>query len=148
LEGKALQQVVFGDETIAPQPYVLANPSGPNQIELQGGRLHGFTAGSVFDIYGPEAHAFQPPEQPLTRVKLVQVEALKAGGQFPQGKEVPLSAKAVEREHNFEAQKTRVYYKNLAASPALQKIKAILDAHPNLPVQTVTEERGFQLQLQ
>lgn len=148
LEGKGVNRVVFGDETIQSMPYVIANPASGSKVEIEGGLLHGFTVGSVFDIYRPEAHSFQPPEAPVASVKLSEVGPLKSVGQLDGARQISSSSKAVERQHNFEAQKTRIYYENLASSPALRQIKAALDAHPSRPVQAFSEPRGFQIRLE
>lgn len=148
LEGKNQDQVVFGNATLATGNYIATNPLGGNNVELQGGRILGFTKGSVFDVYDPSAHAFSPPEKPLLSVKLTEIEEFKSIATIlGPAKQIPPSSKAVEREHNFEGQKTRVLIERLPESPTLQAIKVRLEQHPRHPFEMVDEGKPFQIRI-
>lgn len=148
LEGKNANRVVFGDETIRTENYIVANPTPANQVELRGGLLHGFTEQSEFDIYGADAHAFAPPEKPIARVLLTEVKALTSTGRIISGRQVPAGSKAIERLHRFEARKTRVLYENLTGSAVLQRIKAALDQHSTRAFEPVMDGQPFHIRLE
>jgi hypothetical protein len=148
LEGKNQDQVVFGTATLATGNYIVANPLGGDKVELQGGRILGFTKGSVFDVYDETAHVFSAPEKPLVSVKLTDIQEFKSIGTIlGSTKSIPSSSKAIEREHNFEGQKTRVLIENLANSPTLQTIKVRLEQHPRHPFELVDEGKPFQIRI-
>jgi hypothetical protein len=148
LEGKNQDQVVFGNATLATGNYIVTNPLSGSNVELQGGRILGFTKDSVFDVYDPSAHTFSPPEKPLASVRLTDVQEFKSIGTIVgPAKQVPSSSKAIEREHNFAGQKTRVLIENLPNSPKLQAIKTRLEQHPRHPFELVDEGKPFQIRI-
>ncbi len=148
LEGKNQDQVVFGNATLATGNYIVTNSLGGINVELLGGRILGFTKDSIFDVYDPSAHAFSPPEKPLVSVKLTDVQEFKSIGTIVgPAKKVPPSSKAVEHEHNFEGQKTRVLIENLPNSTTLQAIKVRLEQHPRHPFVLVDEGKSFQIRI-
>jgi hypothetical protein len=148
LEGHNVDQVVLGSETIATGSYipVQASSSG-DQVTLEGGRLHGLTPRSQFDIYGPETHSFQPPERPLARATLEEVDATTSTARISPAVGIPPGAKAVERQHNFEAQKTRVLYERLDRSAALRQLQQALDRTPTHAFASVAAGERFQIRV-
>lgn len=148
LEGKNQHQVVFGNTTIATGNYIIANPLGGDKVELQGGRMLGFTKDSIFDVYDESAHVFSPPEKPVASVKLTDIQEFKSIGTIlAPMRPVPPSSKAIEREHNFDSQKTPVLIENVRNSPTLQAIKARLEQHPRHPFDLVAEGKPFQIRI-
>jgi hypothetical protein len=148
LEGKNQDQVVFGNATIATGNYIVATPLGGDKVELNGGRVLGFTEGSTFDVYDATAHVFSPPEKPLVSVRLTDIQEFKSIGTIiGSTKSIPSSAKAVEREHSVEGQKTSVLIENSANSPRLATIKARLEQHPSHPFDLVAKGKPFQIRI-
>jgi len=148
LEGKNQDQVVFGKTTLATGNYIIANPLGGNRVELQGGRILGFTKGSIFDVFDENAHALSPPEKPLVSVILTDIQEFKSIGTIVgPSKAVRPASKAIEREHNFGERKTRVLTENLSNSPTLRAIQGRLEKHPRHPFELVGEGNPFQVRI-
>jgi hypothetical protein len=147
LEGTEFNRVVFGAETIPVRDYVSADPLASGQVQIDAGIIHGVTAGSEFDIYRPDAHAFALPEMPLARMVVGAVEPTVARGSVPQGTRIPPASKAIERRHNFETQRLRVRYHGLSQSSLLRQVKQRLDAHPDRPFVAAGATEAFDLRL-
>lgn len=147
LEGTNQDRILFGDQTLRTEGYVVANPLPGNQVEIKGGVLHGFTNRSEFDVYGADSHDFKPPEQPIARVQLVDVSALTSVANILSGKQVQAGSKAVRRTHAFDAQKTKILYESLANSSALRKIKDVIDSETAVAFESVGRGKPFQMRL-
>jgi len=128
LEGKNIDTVVFGDERVAIQPYILSKPAQNGLVELQGGRVLGMTEGSEFDVYSDKDRLLAPPERPIARIRLTQIDAFRAFGKLLSGQQVAVGSKAIERIHSFEAKRTRLVYEQLAQSKTLRDLKGRIDS--------------------
>jgi len=146
-EANDLDRIVFEDASVGPRNYVPALSSGAKEVIVKGGRIHGFTANSEFDIYSPQSQMLEPPDLPIARVTLRDVNELTSMATVVTGKQVPEGSKAIERLHSYAAQRTRLLFDGIERSATLQRIKAQVLGHPNRPFEVVGLGQPFQIRL-
>ena len=146
LEGPGEDQFIFSDKSLEPVPYVLAKPAPGGTVRLEAGQVHGVTRGSIYDIYAPGTKSFGKDVKPLAQAEITDVDVTFAMAKVTTGKLTADAARAVERQHRWADPVLRIYFKELAKSETLQKIKAELRAFKHItPVDT---ESGYDLLLQ
>jgi hypothetical protein len=145
LEGPGEDQLVFGDKSVAPTPYVLTNPGPGGTARLEAGHVHGVTRGSVYDIYAPGTKSFGKEVKPLAQAEITDVDITSAMSKITAGKLTVDAARAVESLHYWADPVIRIYFKELEKSEILQKIKDDLRAFKHIiPIDT---ESGYDLLL-
>ena len=145
LEGSQADMLVFGDSGSVARPYVLASPLDARHAKLSVGRVEGATSGSIYEVYAPGAKKFAPPEQPVARVQLTNVDAFESEGSIISGSKVATASRAVERSHRFGSSKLRVYLDKPDQSRVLQTISDQLQSLKY--VEVVTNPAACHLQL-
>ena len=124
LEGKGANREIFGVKAVTTQPYVLVSPAGDKAV-FQAGQVQGLTPKSEFDIYPPGTRNFKGPAPTF---KLTEVDALTSKGEWVKGvKGGPLqdASCGVERVHNYENQRIRVYFDPTIFDPKSKERKPI-----------------------
>ncbi|HEY7510715.1 MAG TPA: caspase family protein, partial [Vicinamibacteria bacterium] len=142
LEGARADAPLFSGAEPASATYVLVSPVAQGRVEIAAGAAYGLAAGAVVDVYAPDTRDFTGA--PAARVRLARVEAFRSEADVMEGDVAPLS-RGVLRELSYAEPKLRLCYLGVGASPALQRIKAELDAYA--VVQAVTDERDCDLRL-
>src|SRR5262249_28450341 len=145
LEGAEADMYVFGDSGSIARPYVLASPLAARRVKLGIGQVEGATSGSIYEVYEPGAKKFAPPEQPVARVQLTNVDAFESEGSIISGGKIAMSSRAVERNHRFGSTKLRVYLDKVDESTVLQTIRDQLQ--PLKYVEVVPNPAACHLQL-
>lgn len=147
IAGTKGSDVLFGDQSIASPPYIKASPAGVGQVKLKGGLATGLTEGSVFDIYSPSSHKFEPPELPVASAILGPPAAFESVGKIAPGQTIEEGSKAVERRHRYGAIYTRIMYDGLANSKSLQSISTAFESQESPPQVTVVQTGVYDLRL-
>jgi hypothetical protein len=136
LEGTMLDNYVFSDSSSLSQPFVEVNPKQGKLVTFDAGEVQGVTKGSVFDVYAPGKKKFDPPEQPLAKVKVTGVDVFSAEGEIVSGKTIPQHSRAVEKEHNYADKKLVVCFSGLARSTTLKQLRESLKPYKNIDAKT------------
>ena len=122
LEGTGANREFFGVKAVATQPYVLVSPQGDRAV-FQAGQVHGMTPGSVFDVYPPRTRDFKG--QATARFVLKEVDPLTSRGDRVRGGPIPDASRAVEREHNYENERIRVFFDPTIFDPKSKERKPV-----------------------
>lgn len=147
LEGPSSSNFVFSETSSLAQPHVLVHPlEDAARVEVQAGKVHGMTVGSVFEIYPPGTKRFDVQSTPIARAKITQVEAFTSEAELLSGGPVPAAARAVEREHAYTDQQMKLRFEGLASSPLLRAVKDTLGMATH--IQAIAEDsEDFDLRL-
>jgi hypothetical protein len=136
LEGVNMDNLVFSTEAVGAGAFVLASPQ-QDGVVLEAGLVHGVTAGSVYDVYVPGTKTFDDPGKAVARVEVTQVEPTRALAKRIRGDQIEVASRAVERSHNYEGHRIRVYLDEKKQSATLGKIREALKGNaktdPNNP---------------
>src|SRR5262249_38344786 len=133
IAGTKRSDVLFGDQSIVSLPYIKASPAGAGQVKLKGGLATGLTEGSVFDIYGPSSHRFEPPELPVASGTLGQPTPFETFAKIAPQQKIEEGSKAVERRHRYGAVYTRIMYDGIENSKGLQSVKTAFESQESPP---------------
>ena len=145
LEGPGEDQFVFSDKSLEPAPYVLAKPAQAGTVRLEAGQVQGVTKGSIYDIYPPGTKSFGKDVKAVAQAEITDVDVTFAMAKITSGKLAADAARAVERQHRWPDPVLRVYFKELAKSEILKKVKAELQAFKHIT--SVDTESGYDLLL-
>lgn len=148
IEGANADNAIFGDESIVPQRYVQVFPESANRVRIAGGLAMGFTRGSIFDVYPPGSRDFSPSARPIATLELEEVKVGESSGKIMKivkGLQVPPASRAVERVHQYDNARTRIFYEGLLNSPILQYVKDEIDQLPGQPVESVSTKEAAQI---
>jgi hypothetical protein len=147
IAGTKGSDVLFGDQSIVSPPYIKASPAGAGQVKLKGGLATGLTEGSVFDIYSPSSHKFEPPELPVASATLGPPAAFESFGRIRPEQKIEDGSKAVERRHRYGAIYTRIMYHGLENSKDLQSIKTAFESQESPPLVKVVSTGVYDIRL-
>jgi hypothetical protein len=112
---------------------------------LKAGRVHGVTAGSVFELFAPGTKEFDQSNASIGRAEITDVSLYEAVGQITEGGNVPQYSRAVERDHNYADRKLNVHIRPSVESETLKNIELELVKFPF--IELTPEETNYHLLL-
>ncbi len=131
LEGSAIDTVLFGTRSLAPEAFLELGSEGSATV-LQGGVVQGVSVGSQFAVYPPKTKNFEQAariaELEVTEVGGVTAKVKVLSGATP----LPVGARAVETHHQFDRVSLRVRVDRSVDSPVLGKIEEKLAKHSQI----------------
>jgi len=122
IEGEGANREIFGAKEVTAQPFVLVSPNG-DKTDFQAGQVQGMTLNSVFDVYPPGTRDFKGPAP--AQFKLTEVTALTSKGTRVTGGAIEEASRGVERVHNYENERIRVYFDPTVFDPTSRERKPI-----------------------
>ena len=141
LEGPGMDQYIFSAKSLAPFPYVLANPGPSNLIILKAGQVHGVTEGSVYDVYAPGTKSIDKDIKPIAKIRVTEeVDIIQSKARLIEGDRIPKGSRAIEQEHYWPDVVLNVFFKEVNESECLKKIKSKLSDYKHIrSLKTETE---------
>jgi len=146
LEGPGEDQFVFSARSQVSMPYVLAKPTGNDEVILEAGQVHRVTIGSKYDLYPPGTKSFDESVKPIVKLEVTSVDVNKSIGKIKEGQMINDAARAVEREHYWPDPVLGVFFMDLDKSKTLQNIKAKLAKYKHIT--SIETDSGYDLLLQ
>jgi hypothetical protein len=125
LEGANMENLIFTMQTLTARPYVLVSPKGKDVV-LAAGRVQGVTLGSIYDIYSPQSKSFDATEKPIAQAEVTSVDFNQSIAKLPNAVTIPVASRAVERRHNYEGRKLKVYFDTKNGRAVIDKVRAAL----------------------
>jgi hypothetical protein len=74
IDGVAGNREFFGARTITSERYVLVKDFDGKVVNIDAGRVHGLTPGSILEVFPPRTKSFRDPSLSVARIKLTDVE--------------------------------------------------------------------------
>jgi hypothetical protein len=145
LEGANSDNILFGEETVIPVPYLEARPDG-SQVLLKGGTLHRVTRGSEYSIYPPGTQDFTATGA-VARVEVIEVRPFESVARIVDGEVRDVASRAIETVRNFAGSRLRVRVESEVRPAVAEAVAGALQRGGNHNVELVGPDESADLAL-
>lgn len=108
LEGAKMDHHIFGGPEILPEKYLYVSPEEGARILIQGGRIHGVTVGSEFNVFPPRTKRFLEEDESIGTIRVDSVGDQVSWARASRPLGLASNSRAVEVRHRFGERKLKL----------------------------------------